>query len=270
MPQILPISSEDQVTSVIPIDDFAGELVLLTSNGYIKRTPLKAFASVSARGLIIISLEEKDSLRWARVCKPTDQLILSTRDGFASRYCAGDLKVTGRLARGASALRLRDGDQMADMDIISLERHNSSSFLFAVTAKGFGKRIEIDDFRTQKRNGKGMTAIKFKTKAGGGGTDGRAAGKSSDDYDSLSCLRVCNTGDDIVISTEKGTVIRQRLDDLSVQSRRGTGVLIQKIEENDRIILVDIIPAAAVKNAVDAVDAGSDVKAAADVEVTEV
>jgi DNA gyrase subunit A len=84
IPQVLPINSDEIVTSVIPVDSFGGRgedehLVLLTSNGYVKKTPLKAFETISARGLIIISLEEADSLRWARRCMPNEEVLIATR-----------------------------------------------------------------------------------------------------------------------------------------------------------------------------------------------
>lgn len=111
-----------------------------------------------------------------------------------------------------------------------------------VTEKGYGKRVPIDEFRQQKRNGKGSTAIKFKEKAGGGGIGSRKLGKVSEDPDALSCMRICHPGDELVISTERGNIIRQRVDDLSVQSRTATGVLIQKLDKDDVIVMVDILP----------------------------
>ena len=83
LPQVLPINSDEQVTSVIPVDSFGIDetehLVLLTSQGFVKKTPLKAFESISARGLIIISLGESDSLRWARRCLPHEEVLIATR-----------------------------------------------------------------------------------------------------------------------------------------------------------------------------------------------
>lgn len=111
-----------------------------------------------------------------------------------------------------------------------------------VTEKGYGKRVPIDEFRQQKRNGKGSTAIKFKQKAGGGGIESRKAGKVAEDPDALSCMRICRPGDELVLSTERGNIIRQRVDDLSIQSRTATGVLIQKLDKDDVIVMVDILP----------------------------
>jgi len=260
LPQVLPIGQKEQITSIIPVDSFDlpdEHLVLLTKQGYVKKTPLNAFQSISARGLTIISLGEGDSLKWARRCNPEEEVLIATKDGFASRFTAADLSSTGRTSRGVRSLNLRDGDSMADMDILrpgakkSLEGTtvdpNSShqevevaSYVLAVTEKGYGKRILIDEFKTQKRGGKGVTIIKFKTKAGGGNKVLRESGLQVDG-DALSCMRICSPGDEVVISTSKGTVMRQRIDDISIQSRSATGVLLQSIAKDDVIVTVDIV-----------------------------
>eukprot|EP01041_Mallomonas_annulata_P001538 gene1538-2966_t len=285
LPQVLPIGLDERVTSLIPVDNFAptpplppttaastastkailniptlkivvdevvddvGEsLVLLTAHGYLKKTPLRAFENISARGLIIVSLSEGDSLKWARRCQPGDEVIIATRDGFASRFAADDLVSTGRKSRGSRALRLREGDEMADMDIVRANQLATDGlaseplYLLAVTQRGYGKRMSVDEFRRQKRGCKGCIAIKFKPKAGGGGRASRAEGKSRTQADALSCMRVCRAGDDVVLSTSRGTVLRQRVGDVSVQSRSATGVLLQRLDKDDTIMMVDIVP----------------------------
>ena len=148
---------------------------------------------------------------------------------------------------------------MADIDIIRSTSPSSTTsgntvvegtanedelFVLMVTEKGYGKRILMDEFKVQKKGGKGVTAIKFKEKAGGGGKVARKEGIS--DADAVSCMRVCRQGDEVVLSTSKGTVIRQSVDDLSVQSRLATGVLIQKIAKDDKITMVDVVPPSAI------------------------
>lgn len=264
IPQVLPISSSESVTSIIPVDEFGEDeyLILLTSTGYIKKTPLQAFKTISARGLIIITLGDGDALRWARRCDPDEEILIATRDGFASRIPASGLRATGRTARGVRALNLREGDLMADMDIVAPKLGSKSTtnidagvvsattstidddddeYVLAVTSRGFGKRVLISEFRTQRRGGKGVTCIKFKEKAGG--SRRKVSGNSGNTSpDALSCMRACSAGDEIVLSTSKGNVIRQRVDDLSIQSRSATGVLIQKMLPGDTIINVDVVP----------------------------
>lgn len=269
IPQVLPIASTEAVTSIIPVDKFGEDeyLVLLTSNGYIKKTSLNAFETISARGLIIITLNDGDALRWARRCDPNEEILIATRDGFASRIPASGLRATGRTARGVRALNLRDGDLMADMDIVapklsgrlsgqvhnddhgnasagrsSVDKKEQGDYVLAVTSRGFGKRVSISEFRTQRRGGKGVTCIKFKDRAGGSRRNGGSSNSVHDSPDSLACMRACSAGDEIVLSTSKGNVIRQRVDDLSVQSRSATGVLIQKMLRGDTIINVDVVP----------------------------
>eukprot|EP01038_Epipyxis_sp_PR26KG_P009141 gene9141-12327_t len=228
IPQVLPIGQKEKITSVIPVDNFGEEeyLVLLTSNGYIKKTPLKAFETVRANGLTIISLGDNDSLRWARRCDPLEEVIIATKDGFASRFTTEDISATGRTSRGVRSLKLRDGDSMADMDILrsSAKGPNdpalNASYILVITERGYGKRIPIDEFRTIKRGGKGVFIIKFKSKVGGGKSS-RESGQSGGD--SLSCLRICSPGDEVVLSTSKGAVIRQ-------------------IAPDDSIVMVDIVP----------------------------
>ena len=118
---------------------------------------------------------------------------------------------------------------------------NQSAFVFAITERGYGKRIPISEFRKAKRGGRGVFAIKFKEKVGGGGKQARAAGKSKNESDALRCFRFCAAGDEVVLSTSKGTILRQRVDDVSVQARSATGVLVQKLDKNDSIMDIAIV-----------------------------
>ena len=229
LPQLLPISTEEEVTSILSVEKFGNDefLVLLTSQGFVKKTPLGAFEKISARGLTIISLGEKDTLKWTRKLSKSEDVLIATRDGFASRFAADDITTTGRTSRGVRALRLREGDQMADMDLVPASADHAESYILTVTEGGYGKRIPLDEFRTQRRGGKGVIAIKFKEKV--------------QDGDALRCMRLCSPGDELVLSSSKGAVIRQRADNLSVQSRTATGVLIQKMSKEDRIVMIDVV-----------------------------
>lgn len=255
LPQILPITQSDMITAVIPIDNFSKEdfVVLLTSQGFIKRTPVAAFENVSSRGLVIISLRGNDSLRWVRQCRADDEILVATRHGLAARLEVNDLPSTGRSSMGLQALTLRDSDEMADVDVISGDSIKSGKVFhfLAITEKGFGKRITADEFRLKRRRGAGVTAIKFKDKAGGGPKTSKGFIVAEKTCDSLRCMRVCFPGDEIAMSTEKGAILRQKVDDLSIQSRLATGVLVQKLSNDDSIQMIDVIPASAVTEAVD-------------------
>lgn len=111
-----------------------------------------------------MSLAENDALKWARKLSDVKDLLISTRLGFASRIPAFNITATGRMAKGVLSLKMRDGDQIADFDVIPVEAENTTAYVVAVTDKGYGKRIPIDEFVVQRRGGKGVIAIKFKGK----------------------------------------------------------------------------------------------------------
>eukprot|EP01035_Chromulina_nebulosa_P026731 gene26731-35038_t len=142
-----------------------------------------------------------------------------------------------------------EGDEDSDVEdgeAGAVSSQVGSSFVLVVTEKGYGKRIAIDEFKTQRRAGKGVIITKFKQKAGGGGRASRDLGKDKKDSDALACMRVCDENDEVVLSTSKGTIIRQKVKDITIQSRSATGVLIQSIQKDDSIIMVDIVPPSAI------------------------
>lgn len=136
--------------------------------------------------------------------------------------------------------------------------------VLVVTEKGFGKCVAASAFRTQRRGGKGATLMRFKrsaTDGGAGGPEGGARrgkkaasegstestkeGGSVGQADAVSCIRICDPNDEVIISTNKGTVTRQNVAAVSVQSRRATGVVLQSIADPDeRVVSVDIVPPA--------------------------
>ncbi len=123
--------------------------------------------------------------------------------------------------------------------------------MLVVTEKGYGKCVPVDSFRLQSRGGKGATVMKFKSKAGGGGKAQRDSHNNSSgsgsgsggtlQADAISNIRLCTARDEVVISTSKGIVIRQRIGAISVQKKQATGVLLQSIPAEDHIISVDIV-----------------------------
>ena len=121
-----------------------------------------------------MTLAEGDALKWARILSVDGKkdVLIATKLGFASRIPADNITVTGRTSRGVRALKLRQGDQMADIDLIPVDAgvgtatgtgtSRSPTYVVAVTERGYGKRIPIDEFSAQRRGGKGVIAIKFK------------------------------------------------------------------------------------------------------------
>ncbi|CBN74882.1 DNA gyrase subunit A [Ectocarpus siliculosus] len=209
VPQVLPIAGDEQIASVLAVDDFREDeyLVLLTQKGYIKRTPLAAFKSTSSRGLIIISLGEDDTLRWVKRCCDENGIVIGSKQGYATRFLANqkDLRPSGRTSRG-----------------VKEEGHS----LLVLTTRGYGKRVALNEFKTTRRGGKGVIALKLRQKL----------------EDTLACFRIVGADDEIMLSTAQGTIVRQRAGAIARQSRTATGVIVQKLDANDGIKDVALVP----------------------------
>ena len=119
---------------------------------------------------------------------------------------------------------------------------DSTSYALVVTERGYGKCVPVDLFHAQHRNIRGKIILKFKRKTVGGKSGVGKGYAGAVVSDALSSMRVCNANDEVVISTSKGLVIRQRIADISKQSRTATGVLLQSIPLDDHIISVDVVP----------------------------
>jgi DNA gyrase subunit A len=249
MVQMLPIPVEESITSVLAVPEFTDEeyLVMLTCRGYVKKTALSAFSNIRTNGLIAISLEEGDQLRWVRLARTTDSILIGSRRGMAIHFKTDDdqLRPLGRPTRGVKAMSLRSGDELISMDILptqvvealvrageaeddSLSSDSESGpWVLVITASGLGKRVPVTKFRLQNRAGLGLTAIKFRKQD-----------------DTLAALRVVNDGDELMLVTNRGIIIRQRVNDISVQSRPATGVRLQRLDEEDAIAAVAVVPPA--------------------------
>ena len=249
--QLLPIPREEQITSLLAVSAFEDDvqLVMLTSGGFIKRTPLSAFSNIRANGLIAISLEEADALRWVRLARPGDSALIGSLKGMTIHFRINDqeLRPLGRTARGVRAMALRDGDSLVSMDVLPAELADrvaaagedssdeadeaSSSegpWVLVATASGLGKRVPVDQFRLQKRAGMGLRGIKFRS-----------------DSDSLVGLRVMGADEELLLVSERGVIVRLQSAAIPQQSRAATGVRLQRIDKGDRLTEVVLVPPAA-------------------------
>lgn len=283
--QLLPIPIEEKITSMVSVTEFSSEeyLVMLTRSGYIKKTALSAFSNIRTNGLIAISLEEGDQLRWVRRTKVDDSIIICSRQGMAIHFRTDNeqLRPVGRATRGVKSMKLRSGDELVSMDILpssivadlddsetedaELEEANTAQLetedaeleeeeleqqteendgenaeeissgasqglaVLVITTNGYGKRVPVSQFRLQRRAGKGLTATKFKSKKA---------------KDAVAALRIVNADDELMIITSRGIIIRQAVSAISTQSRNATGVRVQRLDEDDSIVAVALVPPA--------------------------
>ena len=251
--QMLPIPREEQITSLLAVSEFAEDavLVMLTSGGTIKRTRLSAFANIRSNGLIAIDLVERDALTWVRLALPGDSILIGSRNGMTIHFRLTDeeLRPLGRTARGVRAMNLRPGDQLVSMDVLPAEladqvasagigedtpddeaeevAPSEGPWVLVAAASGLGKRVPVDQFRLQKRAGMGLRAIKFRQKG-----------------DVLVGLKVLGAGEELLLVSEKGVIVRTQADAIPQQSRAATGVRLQKLDAGDRLTEVVLVPPA--------------------------
>ncbi|ANV89903.1 DNA gyrase subunit A [Picosynechococcus sp. PCC 8807] len=262
--QLLPIPKDEKITAMLAVSEFTEDeyLVMLTQNGYIKKTALSAFAKIRSNGLIAISLEDGDELRWVRLARQEDSIIVASSEGMAIHFQAdhNQLRPLGRSTRGVRAMKLKsDDDKLVSMDIVSsqitaaiaaadtaededdneevTENVDQGPWVIAVTTKGFGKRVPVGRFRLQNRAGVGLRAIKFKSKA-----------------DRLASLRIVNPEDELMLVTGRGIMIRQAVESISLQSRSATGVRVQRLDGDDAIVAVALVPPPAEEDGLETVD----------------
>jgi DNA gyrase subunit A len=236
IPAVLPVKSDDTINSILPVSEFSEDeyIVLTTEQGWIKKTPLAAFDKLTSRGLTIATLENDDKLLSSLLCKDGDDILIGTKLGMATRFEASKLRPTGRTSRGVRAMRLRDGDAVADMNVLNgssanIIKSGTQEYVLTLTSRGFGKRVPTKEFRAQARGGVGVVAIKFKDVKTGG-------------QDAVTCLRTVKDDDEILVITAKGVIVRQQVKNISSQGRTATGVLIQKLDPGDHITSVSLVP----------------------------
>jgi len=214
----ISINPNDNITAVIPTREFdeGTYLSMLTKLGTIKKTSLAEFESVRKSGIIAISLDKGDALGWVRISNGTQSFILGTRDGMVIRYSEDDVRAMGRTAKGVKAISLREGDLLVGFDVIDSDDDDAN--LLVVTNDGFGKRVKIGEFRVQGRGGLGLIGTKFKTP------------KSK-----LATIRIVDAGDEFIIATSNGVIVRQGVADISFQSRMATGSRVIKLGDEDAV-----------------------------------
>ncbi|MFO7925188.1 DNA gyrase subunit A [Natronomonas sp.] len=220
---ILDLNDDEDITAVVNTDDVdEGYLAMATRNGYVKRTAVSAFENVHSGGIRALRLEDDDSLVDVEVTPGDGDLLLGTREGMTIRFAESDARPMGRSARGVNGIDLEGDDQVAGLVAATAddERH-----LLTVTKNGYGKRTPLSEYRRQSRYGKGLIDIK---------TDARNG--------SVCAINAVSGGDGLVIMTEAGQIMRTYVGEVSQIGRNTKGVVVMRLDEDDRVAGVDVVP----------------------------
>lgn len=220
---LLSLDAGEKVSAVIPLQNFAeGKYLLMaTKNGLIKKTALNEYDSTRKTGLQGITLKEDDELIDVRLTDGEDNVVLVTRNGMCITFDEKDVRPIGRVAQGVIGIRLDEDDEVIGMEsVIS----GGKATLLAITENGFGKRTELDEYRVQNRGGKGVITYKITPKTG-----------------KLVGVRIAVEGDDVMLVTNTGTIIRLKIDDISVLGRSTQGVTLMRTNDGGKVVSVETL-----------------------------
>lgn len=247
--QILSLSDGERITSIVPVSEFAVDqfLLMLTVNGYIKKVSLNLFSAIRSTGIIAIQLVPGDELKWVRCCTNDDLVAMASQNGMVILSSCDIVRAVGRNTRGSIAMRLKEGDKMASMDIIpasmrkDLERvpeetqNNERSFngqwLLFVSESGYGKRVPLSSFRISPLNRVGLIGYKF-------ASEDRLAAVFVVGF---SLSEDGESDEQVVLVSQSGTVNRIKVRDISVQSRYARGVILMRLEHAGKIQSASLI-----------------------------
>ena len=217
---VLPVEPGESVSAMIKTDDISdGEkfLVMVTRNGTVKRLPCASLKNLRNNGIRALKLDEGDELISVRETDGDKKILIATHDGMAVCFHESDVRPTRRDAMGVRGIRLREGDY-----VVSAARAIAGKTVLTITEKGFGKRTPVEDYRITSRGGIGIKNYGVTEKTG------RVVG-----------IKVVDGGEDLLVVTEKGVLIRTDVGTINVCGRVAQGIIVMRFkEEDDQVISI--------------------------------
>ena len=221
MVNLLPLEEGERVTSILPVDEYVeGHFIFMaTANGTVKKTALTDFARRRSVGLRALELDEGDVLVGTAITDGSCDVMLFSSEGKAARFSETDVRAMGRTARGVRGIRLAEGHSM-----ISLIIPQPGGKVLSVSENGYGKRTEIEEFPRKGRGNKGVIAMSTSAR------NGRLVG----------AVQVFD-GDELMLISNQGTLVRTRTDEVSVLGRNTQGVRVIRTKEGEFLVGVERI-----------------------------
>lgn len=205
---------DENITNVLSVNNFEGNLFMATKKGIVKKISLSNFSKPRASGIKAINLpnDDSDALIGVEMLNEKQEVSLSTRKGQAIRFNSDDVRSMGRASYGVTGIKLGKGDEVVSLEVLNTEA------VMTITKKGYGKRTAVKDYRKTARAGKGVINLKVSEKTG----------------EVVTTVAV-NDKDTIIITTAKGIVIRTSLKNIRVMGRAAQGVRIVKLQQGDYV-----------------------------------
>jgi len=220
---LLQKDPNENITAFVTVKEFKNDnyLIMATQKGTVKKTVLSAYGNVRKGGINAINLAPGDKLIEVKMTDGNNDIVIGTRNGFAIRFHEKDVRDMGRTATGVRGVKLGKGDKV--VGLIVIKRNDN---ILVVTEKGYGKRSDINDYRITHRGGKGVITVKTTDKVG-----------------KMMAMMDVVDGDELVIISTQGMVIRQSVKDIRVMGRNTQGVRVIRLNEKDSIAdIAKVVP----------------------------
>ncbi|MBB3060393.1 DNA gyrase subunit A [Microbulbifer rhizosphaerae] len=216
MVNMLPLEADERISSMLPVSEYDENhfIFFATANGTVKKTPLTAFSRPRSVGLRAIELEESDRLVATAITDGERDVVLFTSAGKAARFSESNVRSMGRVSRGVRGIRMAEGKQ-----VIAMVIPEEGGAVMTVTENGYGKRTAIEDFPTKGRGTQGVIAM----------------AESERNGELVGACQV-RPGEEIMLISDQGTLVRTRVDEVSVLSRNTQGVRVIRLKEGEHLV----------------------------------
>jgi DNA gyrase subunit A len=213
---LLPLDDGERINSILPVEEYRDDqfVIMATANGTVKKTALSQYSNPRKVGLRAVDLVDGDHLVGTAVVDDSNDVMLFSSEGKAVRFAGTDVRAMGRVSKGVRGMRLS-----AEHRVISMVIPEANGYLLTVCDNGYGKRTSTVEFPTKGRGGKGMIAI-----------------QASDRNGPLVGATQLFDGDEIMLISDQGTMVRTRGDEVSVVGRNTQGVRIIRLKENENLV----------------------------------
>ena len=235
---ILPLKNHQSISSIMPLPEDEGLwknllVVFVTANGNVRKNSLEDFSNINANGKIAMKLETNDKIVGVKICRDDQDIMMSTKKGKCIRFMAKKLRLfKGRSSKGIRGIQLPDNDKVISLSVLDSPQISSKTikkdekiknglnkFILSITENGYGKRTSFLEYRVTNRGGKGIIGIINSPRNG-----------------SVAATLVVEESDEIILSTDKGSVMRCAVKEIRVAGRNTQGVTIKKLAGTEKVV----------------------------------
>ncbi len=237
---ILPLKNHHSISSIMPLPEDENEwknlkIIFVTSKGNIRKNSLEDFININASGKIAMKLSEDDKIIGVKICREDQDILLSTKYGKCIRFMSKKLRLfKGRSSKGIRGMQLAEGDEIISLSILDNSKLDNKKinkdpkikkglekYILSVSENGYGKRSSYFDYRVTNRGGKGIIGIINSSRNG-----------------NIACSLVVGEEDEIILSTDKGSIMRCAVKEIRVAGRNTQGVRIKKLKGEEKVVSV--------------------------------